>query len=431
MPLSILLILGIFVFGLPFDSAYAQTQQEQDSLKKQIEEKNRELQMLNIQIQQTQSQIGTLQNQGATLEQAIRAINAQIDQVNYGIRSSELNIEKLTLELESLSYTLEDVKREIQVKQAAVADILREMQQKDSEGLLEVILRNGTLADSVLEIQSLRDLQNNLSVSVSQLADLEARLRDTISQTEDKKGALERETVALKSRRVILADQEKEKDRLLRETKNQESLYQQRLAQLREQQQALLEEISNIEDQLKAQFDPSAIPTKRPGLFAWPLELKLKSEGGSAIITQNYGETAYSTKFYKGRPHNGTDIAAPLGTEVYAAADGRVVRADYNGYYYQYGRYVLIDHGNNLTTLYAHLSQSVVSTGQTVKRGQLIGFVGNTGFSTGPHLHFGVYATPAGGWREITSRNESGLISLPPATGLVPIGVTLDPLQYL
>lgn len=422
---SALLLLAIVTLGLPAGVKAS----EHEELEAQIQAKNQELQKLSAQIQQTQGQIQTLQSQGATLEQAIQAIDAQIDQVNYGIRSSEISIEKLALELESLGYTLEEVTREVEAKENAVGQILRRVQQKDSEGLLEVILKNDTLADSVFEIQSLRDIQNNLSVSVAELTALGERLRATISQTEEKKGSLEEENITLKNRKLILADQQEEKDRLLAETKNQEGLYQQRLAELRKEQQTILDEISRIEDQLKARFDPSAVPSKRPELFAWPL--KLKTDGGVGIITQNYGETAYSTQFYKGRPHNGMDIGAPMGTEVYAAADGRVVRVDYNGYYYQYGRYILIDHGNNLTTLYAHLSQSAVSAGQTVSKGQLIGFVGNTGFVTGPHLHFGAYATPEGGWREVASRDQGGLISLPPATGLVPIGVTLNPLQYL
>jgi murein DD-endopeptidase MepM/ murein hydrolase activator NlpD len=85
--------------------------------------------------------------------------------------------------------------------------------------------------------------------------------------------------------------------------------------------------------------------------------------------------------------HEGIDIAAPLGATIAAAADGRVIFAGEEG---GYGNVVIIDHGNDLATLYGHCSQIFVATGQDVQRGQAIAAVGSTGHSTGPHLHFEV-----------------------------------------
>lgn len=417
------IITALVLYPVPSDAA------SHRGLQEQIDEKNKELEGLSSQIRQTQGTIGNLQGQGATLERAIKVLDTQIDQASYGIRTSEVNIDKLGLELQSLGYDLEEVTQEIDIKEIAVSEILRQVQRKDDEGFLEILLRNETLADSIFEIQTLQSLQSSLSLSVAQLSGLQYRLQGNIESTAFKRNDLEDENLTLKTRKVILGDQQEEKDRVLRETENEEVLYQTRLAKLLSEQRAILDEISDIEEQLRARFDPSSVPGRRPGLFAWPLGLNGGTENG--IVTQNYGETAYATRFYKGKPHNGIDIGAPLGTKIYAAADGVVERVDYNGWYYQYGRYILINHGNNITTMYAHLSRSAVSSGQVVKRGQLIGYVGNTGFSTGSHLHFGAYATPPGGWREVSSRLEGGLVSIPPAAGLVPIGVTLNPRDYL
>lgn len=88
--------------------------------------------------------------------------------------------------------------------------------------------------------------------------------------------------------------------------------------------------------------------------------------------------------------HGGTDIAASYGSAIYAADSGRVVSSS-DGWNGGWGNYVMIDHGNGMQTLYAHMSSRAVSVGQTVSRGQTIGYVGSTGMSTGPHLHFEMY----------------------------------------
>ena len=86
--------------------------------------------------------------------------------------------------------------------------------------------------------------------------------------------------------------------------------------------------------------------------------------------------------------NNGVDLAAPTGTPILAAADGRVIVSRSGGYNGGYGSYLVISHPNGTQTLYAHLSQNSVFVGQSVAQGQTIGAVGNTGKSTGPHLHF-------------------------------------------
>lgn len=107
------------------------------------------------------------------------------------------------------------------------------------------------------------------------------------------------------------------------------------------------------------------------GILNWPM---------SGKITSPYGTR-------KSGFHSGIDIGGKVGTPVYAAAGGKVVLSSW---YYGYGNCILVDHGNGMKTRYAHLSGYKVKVGDTVERGQLIGLCGNTGNSTGPHLHFEV-----------------------------------------
>lgn len=87
---------------------------------------------------------------------------------------------------------------------------------------------------------------------------------------------------------------------------------------------------------------------------------------------------------------NGLDFGAPVGTPVFSSAEGRVILAKMGGYNGGYGNYIIIAHDNNIQTVYGHLSQINIVTGQNVSQGQVIGRVGNSGKSTGPHLHFEV-----------------------------------------
>lgn len=104
----------------------------------------------------------------------------------------------------------------------------------------------------------------------------------------------------------------------------------------------------------------------------------------SAKLTSEYGMRTHPVLGGR-RNHKGIDLAAPMGTPVYATADGIVGRADW---FSSYGLYIEIDHGADLETRYAHLSRLAVEAGDRVNKGDLIGYVGSTGRSTGPHLHY-------------------------------------------
>lgn len=144
------------------------------------------------------------------------------------------------------------------------------------------------------------------------------------------------------------------------------------------------EEAERAEAELKRQLarelgQSTTTASYTGGQLAWPTP-------GYATITSPYGYRIHPTlKVYK--LHTGIDIGAPMGATVVAAEDGTVVKAQYN---VAYGNYIVINHGNGYSTLYAHHSNNLVSEGDFVVRGQTIAKVGSTGYSTGPHSHFEV-----------------------------------------
>ena len=114
--------------------------------------------------------------------------------------------------------------------------------------------------------------------------------------------------------------------------------------------------------------------------FSWPFS-------NYYPITSHYGVRKHPVHGDQ-RFHDGIDIGAPSGTKIYAVADGKVIKANWNG---GYGNYVEIEHENNVISFYGHLSSISVKSGFNIKKGDLLGYVGSTGVSTGAHLHFGVH----------------------------------------
>lgn len=408
------LILFITLYSLFFIHAIATTVPE--DLKQALNEKTQALQEINQKILETQKDLEETENKSKTLQQEIGRFDNNINQLNLSIQGGKIKIDKLNLEIEVLQYDINDTEDQINIKKEAVARLLRELQQKDNETVLMVLLKHRSLAASLAEAQNILDINAGLSAEVTNLQSLNDDLADKLTDSSDKKWNMELENKNLVNRKVIVQNQKSDKQSLLTQTKNQEKEYQSLISDLEKQQEAIAEEIEKTEAELRKTIDPSLLPTPRPGVLAHPLP--------GSRLTQDYGKTKFAIYGYRGQWHNGLDFGAPIGTPIFAADKGRVLEVwDQDKYCYRgaYGKFIVIEHENNLVTLYAHLSRAVVEKGDYIETDQLIGYVGNTGYSTGPHLHFGVYAGPT--FRIGPSKLNCGPI--------MPYGGDLDPKQYL
>ena len=152
------------------------------------------------------------------------------------------------------------------------------------------------------------------------------------------------------------------------------------LHRLEDQEQSLVEDVSALQAQIAEQLNGASSSGALP---AGPVE----GQSSSGLIWPVQGIVTSGFGARWGGFHEGLDIAAPEGTPIVAAGSGTVVIAAYTG---GYGNYTCIDHGGGLSTCYGHQSAFAVSSGESVSQGEVIGYVGSTGHSTGPHLHFEV-----------------------------------------
>ncbi len=426
-----------FILALSF-SVYFLTSAVQASISQElrdaINKKSAELQQIDSERQQILDNLSELNKESATIQKDIKKNDYQISQLNLSIKSSEITIEKLALEIKSLNNEIKDIENKSDTEKQAIINLLRELNEKESEGILNILLKNKSLADSISETQNLVDLNTSLTTEVATLRQLHTERSQKLDEVSRKKQNQEAAKDDSQNRKLIVQDQKSERQNLLAVNKKQEGVYQQRIDELEKMQLEIGAEIDKIESELRAKIDPSILPVPRPGVLAMPLNLDLKTN-----LTQGYGATAFAKGIYVNNFHNGIDIGTPVGTGVFSAENGRVIavgntdkycppiwygKKKYGG---SYGKYIVVKHDNNLSTLYSHLSLQVVKVGDIVNRGQLIGYVGLTGFTTGPHLHFSVYANIYGGGQTLLSPEIKSSVTC----GLQPYGATLNPIDYL
>lgn len=412
---SIYKYIVILLLGLSFlvgNLSLAQVGNSAD-LKSSIDKKAEELKKINDQILENQKKLEETQGQKKTLSSEIKIIDSSIKQISLGIDSSKVAIEKLSLEVDSISNNISDAEIDIANKEAALAEILRQLQKNDTENLLFVILKNSKLSDSLSDLQALSDVNSTLIVKIKEVNDAKTNMEDLLKKKETTKSSKEIEKINLENRKLIAKDIKEQKNKFLDETKSKEKVYAESLKQLEERQLQIALEIEKMESQLRSQINYKNLPKNLPGILMRPT---------AGPLTQDYGATKFAQRAYKGKWHNGLDFGGGIGAPIYAAEDGIVLGVDNQDLYCRkgaYGKYVVIKHYMGLTTLYGHMSMYIVSQGDQVKKGQIIGYVGSTGYATGPHLHFTVYDSSTFKFNQSAS------------CGRMPVGGDLNPRNYI
>jgi murein DD-endopeptidase MepM/ murein hydrolase activator NlpD len=385
----------------------------------QLQEKSQQLTAINAALDAAKKSLNTTQAQRVTLQSQLTSINGNINTLNLGIQADTVTSEQLALEIQQMTSDLGDITQSVAVRQAAIGDILQEMQKDDTTNgnLLALFLKSGTLADGVLEANSIVDLQTKLTGDITSLRNLHAQYEQDIADSNTKQGQIVVQQADLQNKKSIVQDQQQEKQALLAQTKNQESVFQKQYTTLQNQQEQINSQIEAIDALLRTKIDISTLPALGAGVLLVPVK-----GDGQDDITQDYGATVFARTEYVHHWHNGLDFAAPIGTQILAAEAGTVAAQGNEDLYCPrgaYGKFIVINHTDGLTTLYGHLSKILVKAGQTVARGQLIAYSGNTGAVTGPHLHFTVYA------------QSTYYLASSKSCGPLPEGGDLDPAGYL
>ena len=414
-------------------------------LQNKIDAQSAQIAALEAEIAEFQKQLNALGAQKNTLQSTINTLTVSQKQLASQIQVTQAKIASANLEIERLSLSIGDKEVSIATDQTAIAKALRSMAQEEQQPLIAKLAAASTLGEAWQTADRTTQFNRALGEDIRHLEATRTALatdRDEVAETKKKLLALNSQ-LTLQKRSVDANKAEQQK--LLAQTKNQESNYQQLIARKKASQKAFEQELIDLQSQLNLIVHPNLLPKVGSGILSWPFPLAFMSGcsarqgyfGNSFCITQYFGNTPFSTanpQIYNGRGHNAIDIAAPIGTPIVAAMGGTVIgtgNTDLARGCYSFGKWVMVEHGNGLSTLYAHLSVIDVGKGQQVGRGQVIGLSGMTGYATGPHIHFGVYATEG---TQITTLRQFRGATIGCADASMPVATLtayLNPLSYL
>jgi len=414
---ALLLLAGAF-FSVP------ERVSASEDIRRQINEKNDEIKRLEADAKRYQAEIVESEKSANTLQGQIRIIDQTIRRLDAEIKVTDAKIVRATLEIRALGTEIGETEDAIAVDRVRLAALVRELAERDQEPPLATFMKYDSLSAFFTVLDELAAVQGELHRVIVDLRVSRAELADQKGRTEAKRAELAELARDLADQKSIQAGERKARATLLAETRNQEKRYQQLLADAKKKREALETEIEALEATLRATFDRSLLPKAGDGVLGWPLPEPI-------VVTQNFGNTEFARGgAYGGKGHNGADFRAANGTAVFAAERGTVRAAgdtDLGCRRVSYGKWILIDHPNNLSTLYAHLSLAKVSAGDTVNRGTLIAYSGATGYATGPHLHFTVFAREAVEVIDYRSKVCGTIMKLP----ISPNSGYLNPLDYL
>lgn len=443
--IGILFLFSVFFTSLALGAPELAFADSASDIQAQIDANNKQIEALQAEIASFQKELDVLGVKKNTLQSAINSLALSQKKLASEIKVTQNKISSANLKIKELTLSISDKETTITADQNAIGNTLRGMAENEQTSLIAQIILAHSLRDAWQSADHALQFNRAIADDISDLRAVRTELsanRDQVTTTKASLVALQN-NFSLQKRSVDASKTAQQQ--LLSQTKNQETNYQKLIAQKQAAEKSFEQELINLQGQLNLIVHPGLLPKVGSGVLSWPFSnafmlncARLKNQLGNPFcVTQYFGNTAFATanpQIYKGKGHNAIDIAAPIGTPVQASLGGVVLdtgNTDLVRGCYSFGKWIMLVHGNGLSTIYSHLSAIDVLKGQSVNTGQVIGLSGMTGYATGPHIHFGVYATE--GTQIMTLRQFRGA-TIGCADAKMPVATLeayLNPLSYL
>lgn len=352
-----------------------------DSLNAQLKAQQDKIDAIVDKIDQYKASINNVRGEAATLKNQVAILENQIAKSELDIQAKEEEAKKTELEMQKVLLQIRDNEGQMDKNKADLAELVRLINRYDGKNYLSVMLSYDSFSEFFDQVKYSEDIQKNLQQRLDRVQELNAQLESQRQDLETKKKQLEQLLEKMENSRDVLDGQKQAKNVMITQSKQSEKKFQGIVEDLKKEQAAANSQIAAIERQIRAELakrsDNKLETVSNEGMI-WPTV--------SRRITSTFHDPDYPYRYLF--EHSGLDIGVGRGTSVMAAESGYIAKVALGTKWY--GNYVMIVHNGNMSTLYAHLDSVNVKADQFVNQGQVIGKSGNTGFSSGPHLHFEV-----------------------------------------
>jgi murein DD-endopeptidase MepM/ murein hydrolase activator NlpD len=406
---------------LPAQTAGAQSASDA-LLRQKIQEKTSAIEKLNEEIMQVQTQVNITSREAQTLQSTIRSLDLTATKLSKELDVTSKTIDRTTLTLEMTTKEIQKSEQKLHTEKENLSLFLQTYAKQDATSPVLAILLGGSLGSALHDTYQLQEVYDSITKTVQNVRIEKGRLEARQNELIANKNNLTQLQKKLVGQKTSAEQTKEEKNELLSDTKNKEANFRSLLAQKQEERAQYEKEIFDFEANLKQKIDLTLVPSARSGILSWPLD--------SVRITQRFGKTSASGRLYVSGTHNGIDMGTPVGTPVKSVLTGTVAGTGNTGLQKgcrSYGNWVLIRHPNGISSIYGHLSSVIVKKGDQVTTGQVVAYSGNTGYSTGPHLHLSVIATEGSIVAPNTASRTCGKMPIP----LAPLNAYLDPMEFL
>lgn len=351
-------------------AARAVSQSDINALKKDAQELAQEKKQLSAKITSLSKNKAQALEEKKALDQQNAVIQKQIDNTTALIQNYNKLISQKEVELKAA--------REREAEQYALfCQRVRSMEESGTVSYIAVVFGAKDFSDLLDRINMIQDVMEYDNGIMKELAATRQEIAETKTTLEQSRAEEKQAKAELTERQGELKTQISKAQNLVAQMVKQSAEYEASLAKLAAEEDAISDKIDKMVAELERQMQESGTKIISESGFQWPLN-------GYRTVTSSFGMRLHPLAGVW-RLHTGIDISAPRGTPIHATKSGRVIISAYGS---SYGNYVSISHGGGDSSLYAHMSSRAVSAGQDVKQGQVIGYVGSTGSSTGNHLHF-------------------------------------------
>lgn len=395
-------LITVLVCLLSFNFAFAD----------EIKDKTNQLNDKKDSISNIKDKISTIENKQESVEEEMDRLDEEITSVQNEISNLDSKIKLMDNEIAKSKKEVEDINNQIEAQNDLYEDRVRAMYINGPAGYIDIILSAKSFVDLLTRADMVKrvveydknillnmsnmhkeaeEKKNKLSKQQNELVglknELDTKRKQLVKASDEKQKYYDTLDDNIDSYKKMLSDEERASRELEQEIKRLQREQERLEQEKREQEEREKQENANKQNASHNNINSGHTSNNigSPSVIKGGI-VRVSDIGYTPRITCPYGMRIHPI-LNIWRMHTGVDLGVPSGTPIYSMDEGTVIIARYSG---AYGNYVVVDHGGGITTLYAHASRLLVSEGQKVKKGQMIMKSGNTGYSTGAHLHFEV-----------------------------------------